>query len=492
MAKPTSAQVAAWAVACLVLPAAVRAVDYPLVDTGQEICYGNAGRMDYPAAGRLFYGQDAQYAGASPSYRDNGDGTVGDLVTGLMWQKDPGDKVTWAQAVTGAATCRLGGHDDWRLPSIKELYSLVDFSGVTGFGEGSTVPFISTDYFVQRLGNTSAGERFIDAQTWSATQYVGTTMGGNETVFGVNFIDGRIKGYPKYRPGPSRRQGHRLHARYVRGNAAYGRNDLVDNGDGTVTDRATGLMWQQADDGAARDWQGALACAEGLELAGYGDWRLPNAKELQSIVDYMRAPDVTGSPAIDPVFSTTEIRDPAGSPGQYPNFWTSTTHLDGPTPGGSAVYVCFGKAQGVMRGRLLDVHGAGAQRSDPKAGNRDDYPTYHGPQGDVRYVFNYVRCVRGGMAAPRLGASAEAAAKASAAERRLASARPPGGNGRPGAGPGRQGGPPSFDQIDANGDGRISRAEFRGPPEHFTRFDRNRDGSLSRDELPQGPPPGRR
>lgn len=47
-----------------------------------------------------------------------------------------------------------------------------------------------------------------------------------------------------------------------------------------------------------------------------------------------------------------------------------------------------------MHDQLTDVHGAGAQRSDPKTGNRDDYPLYWGPQGDVRYVFNYVRCVR--------------------------------------------------------------------------------------------------
>lgn len=42
----------------------------------------------------------------------------------------------------------------------------------------------------------------------------------------------------------------------------------------------------------------------------------------------------------------------------------------------------------------MDVHGAGAQRSDPKSGNKNDYPQYFGPQGDVRYVYNYVRSVR--------------------------------------------------------------------------------------------------
>jgi len=157
---------------------------------------------------------------------------------------------------------------------------------------------------------------------------------------------------------------------------------------------ATGLMWQQADDGQSRDWEEALSYAENLELANHSDWRLPNAKELQSIVDYTRSPQTTQSPAIDPIFATTEINDPDGNSGQYPFFWTSTTHLDGVNPYASAAYVAFGEGQGKMNGVLMDVHGAGCQRSDPKSGDRNDYPQFQGPQGDVRYVYNFVRCVR--------------------------------------------------------------------------------------------------
>ena len=43
---------------------------------------------------------------------------------------------------------------------------------------------------------------------------------------------------------------------------------------------------------------------------------------------------------------------------------------------------------------LMDVHGAGAQRSDPKAGNPADFPKGRGPQGDVIRIYNYVRLVR--------------------------------------------------------------------------------------------------
>jgi hypothetical protein len=43
---------------------------------------------------------------------------------------------------------------------------------------------------------------------------------------------------------------------------------------------------------------------------------------------------------------------------------------------------------------LIDVHGAGAQRSDPKAGDPAQYPYGRGPQGDDIRIYNYVRCVR--------------------------------------------------------------------------------------------------
>jgi len=73
----------------------------------------------------------------------------------------------------------------------------------------------------------------------------------------VNFADGRIKGYPRdigAQGGPQRE-----FVRYVRGNLNYGVNDFKDNGDGTITDAATGLMWSEADSGAGMNWEDALA-----------------------------------------------------------------------------------------------------------------------------------------------------------------------------------------------------------------------------------------
>lgn len=364
---------------------------YPIVHTGVETLYTNIGTTSNLSEGETFYGQDANYRVNSPSYTDNGDGTITDNITGLMWEQDMGDKITFDDASLKAESSTLGEHSDWRVPSLKELYSLIQFTGSVN-GAVSISMFIDTDYFNQPLGDTSIGEREIDAQTWCSTEYVGLTMGGDKTVFGVNFVDGRIKGYPKYLKSTG--APNTMYFRMVRGNIEYGKNSFTDNGDGTVSDTATGLMWQTADDGTGRDWEEALTYAENLELASYTDWRLPSTKELQSIVDYSRSPQTTDSPAIDPIFYTTEINDPNGNPGQYPLFWTSTTHLDGVNPNASAAYIAFGEGQGEMNGVLMDVHGAGCQRSDPKSGNINNYPQFFGPQGDVRYVYNYVRCVR--------------------------------------------------------------------------------------------------
>lgn len=364
---------------------------YPIVDTDVKTFYTDLAITTTLSESDAFYGQDANYAGNQPSYTNNGNGTITDNVTGLMWEHDMDEKITFEEAIEKADESTLGGYSDWRVPTIKELYSLILFTGQAR-GEQAIDLFIDTEYFLHPIGDVSIGEREIDAQTWSSTEYVGWVMNGSEVAFGVNFIDGRIKGYPKIKPGTG--VANKMYFRMVRGNTSYGINTFSDNNDGTISDKATGLMWQKADDGTARNWENALSYAGNLALAGYSDWRLPNAKELQSIVDYSRSPQTTNSPAIDPVFETTEINDPEGNPGQYPYFWTGTTHLDGANPYAYAAYIAFGEGLGKMNGVLMDVHGAGCQRSDPKSGDINDYPQYLGPQGDARIVYNYVRCVR--------------------------------------------------------------------------------------------------
>jgi hypothetical protein len=379
---------------------------YPIVDTAQTNYYNASTTISAPATNAAFYGQDGQYVGRQPSYTVSADGlTVYDNVTGLTWTRshdwdddgdlDADDKMTQANAVAFAATLNAsnyGGYTDWRLPSTKEIYSLMNFNGTdpdpTATDSSGLTPFIDDTVFEIGYGDVDAGERIIDSQFAVTTIYVDTVMEGQVAMFGLNLVDGRIKGYPTL-------TGKTYYAYYCRGNTAYGINDFETNGDGTVTDHATGLMWAQADSGTGMDWETSLNYAETNTLAGYTDWRLPNAKELQSLLDYTRSPSTTGSPAIDLLFSSTQITNMAGE-ADFPWYWSGTTHLRYTGSAASGVYVCFGRGTGSMDGStVIDVHGAGCQRSDPKTGDPASYPVISsGPQGDVQRVFNHVRLVR--------------------------------------------------------------------------------------------------
>lgn len=337
----------------------------------------------------------------TPSYTDNGDGTITDNVTGLMWQKGFG-VMTWDQAQEYARKARDGDYDDWRLPSVKEMYSLILFTGTDVSSRemsrlpGGARPFIDTDFFDFEYG--SNGDRVIDSQYLTSTLYRGKTMGRSETLFGVNFADGRIKGYPLVtRQGPKH-----YSVRLVRGSSEYGRNLFVDNQDETISDKATGLMWAKNDSGKAMDWQQAQLWVQQQNkrnYLGYTDWVLPDAKQLHSIVDYSRSPQATASAAIDSVFAITTIKDEGGND-NYPFFWASSEHRNTSGRRANAVYFCFGEALGFMKSRrasgvqLMDVHGAGAQRSDPKTGAAGRFPEGRGPQGDVVRGEHFVRLVR--------------------------------------------------------------------------------------------------
>lgn len=75
---------------------------------------------------------------------------------------------------------------------------------------------------------------------------------------------------------------------------------------------------------------------------------------LQSLIDYDRAPGVTSSAAIDPIFNITQITNEGGET-DYPWFWTSTTHKRFNGSGSSGVYICFGRAIGYMHSKWMDV-----------------------------------------------------------------------------------------------------------------------------------------
>ena len=388
--------------------------NYVQIATGQVSTYDEDGNeVTQLQPGDSLYGQDANYLkGKTMSFQKNKNGTVTDLNSGLMWEEVPtSEGFDWQGAKDYAENLELGGYDDWRMPTLKELYSISDFS------EGW--PYLDTTYF--SLVNNEHVDK--SEQYWSINQYVGHTEEGSYTAaFGVNHATGHIKAYPGEKPkdrgdrkgppsGNQKTQGQEgekrdenrppppgdgerptgnpmlKHVRAVRG-AIYGTNEFVDNSNETITDKATGLMWAKNDSGKGLDWKNALMYAENSELAGYLDWRLPNVKELQGIVDYNYAPGAQDASkegsAINPIFNTSEITNENGDK-DYPYFWTSTSaRFQKGKPYYYAWYVSFGRA---VNNQGLDFHGAGAVRFDTKHEN--------GPasEGGERY-YNYVRLVR--------------------------------------------------------------------------------------------------
>ena len=93
----------------------------------------------------------------------------------------------------------------------------------------------------------------------------------------------------------------------------------TDNGNGTTTDNRTGLMWVKdgnsagCNNGGILTWDAAITFCEGLTYAGYSDWRLPNRRELMSIVDYG-----TSYPSINATYFPNT---------QSNRYWTSTTYI---------------------------------------------------------------------------------------------------------------------------------------------------------------------
>ena len=394
----------------------LKAKSYVQIATGQVLTYGEDGEiLEGLTPQDALYGQDANYLkGKTMAYTKNDDGIITDENSGLMWEEVPtSEGFDWQGAKDYAENLELGGYDDWRLPTAKELYSISDFS------EGW--PYLDTTYF-SLVNNTHVDK---SEQYWTSNQYVGHTEEGQyAAVFGVNHATGHIKAYPGeepedrgdrkgpppgnqnpqgqerpegddegQRPPPSsegeRPKGNPMlkHVRAVRGQV-YGVNDFQDNNDETITDKASGLMWSKNDSKKGLDWKNALYYAEHATLAGYSDWRLPNVKELQGIVDYDFAPGAKDTskegPAIDPIFNTSEITN-ENNDLDYPYFWSSTSaHFQKGKPFYYAWYVAFGRA---VNNEGLDFHGAGAVRFDTKHEN--------GPasEGGERY-YNYVRLVR--------------------------------------------------------------------------------------------------
>jgi triacylglycerol esterase/lipase EstA (alpha/beta hydrolase family) len=274
-------------------------------DTGQITSYTST------------FGEDSDYTINPPSYTDNGNGTVTDNVTGLVWQQEDDNQTRiWSSALIYCNNSTLGAYTDWRLPTQKELNNIVDYEvhnlAINPVFSGTN----SSDYW------SSASDYDTDYAWYTSFEY-----GGVSTSY---------KRYKNY-------------VRCVRGGSeSYTLPfDFLDNRNGTVTHSSTGLVWQQEDDNIISRWEIAISYCEGLTFAGKGDWRLPNVKELQTLVDYSK-----DNPATDlSLFPGTNSSD----------YWSSTT-----TAFNMIVAWCVSFYDGDMSTR---------------------YKSFN----------NYVRCVRGGQ-----------------------------------------------------------------------------------------------
>ena len=125
----------------------------PGLPSGTPFATGDDAYYADPAANDIGYprGKGAWAAYNTGRFTDNGDGTVTDNATGLMWLKDPasvftGGACNWATAISSCESLSFAGYDDWRLPNIRELLSIVDYGRYNGDPQGD-VAAVDKTYF---------------------------------------------------------------------------------------------------------------------------------------------------------------------------------------------------------------------------------------------------------------------------------------------------------------------------------------------------------
>jgi len=231
--------------------------------------------------------------------------------------------------VANVNAANLCGHNDWRLPSAHELKSIVHY--------GSSSPSIDSTYFP----NTSLAKPYWSATTaknavnaWAVTFQTGVSLALDKSMlFSVRLVRG---GTPET-SGACSAGNPRINVFESTPTSDF---DIHNNG--TVTHMKTGLMWKRCAEG--QDWNGstcvngadtpnwstALSTAEASTFAGHNDWRLPNVKELQSIVEAC---------GYEPAINTTVF--PNTPPNVADHFWSASTYMPSP---GYAWGVAFGYA----------------------------------------------------------------------------------------------------------------------------------------------------
>lgn len=258
-----------------------------------------------------------------PRFTDNGDGTVTDNETGLIWLRDVGclPVSDWSQAQQACAALKSGDcglsdgsqPGDWRMPSIGELIGLLDYRFLPALSNtAGSAPWRQGDPFE----NVS-----LDDLYWSATA---AAQAPTALAWGGAFNNGNI--YNDFQSSP-------YHPWPVRGPvAAPVPQRFTINGDGTVTDNQTRLVWlQNANAFGLLRWSDAIKSVGSLASGQHGledeskpgDWRLPTMKELLNLLDFRYA---------GPVVSNTAGTLPATQGDPFDNivisnlYWSATTY----------------------------------------------------------------------------------------------------------------------------------------------------------------------
>ena len=213
------------------------------------------------------------------------DGTVTDVVTGLVWQQTvPAQRRSWSAAKDVCQALVLGGRDDWRLPSRIELVSLIEHR--------RSDPSLDLTAFPFTPGAGPASDWF-----WTSTP----AAGAPEKAWYVYFYFG----YPDVDE-----QSSEFAVRCVRDGTSAVPRPAYEIAAETARDPGTGLVWQRGISPAGLDFAGAARhCAE-LVLAGAGGWRVPTLTELETLVDDSR---------VSPAIHVPTFPDSTSEP-----FWTST------------------------------------------------------------------------------------------------------------------------------------------------------------------------
>ena len=236
--------------------------------TGLHDCFDNNKKIDCPVSGEDFYGQDAQYAEAGMcAWHDFAvnsefpeEPTVLNRNTGLEWTQNFFQE-SWEEAIDYCENLTYAGKSDWRLPTMREIFSIHNERGATDF---TTLHSI---YFPKLYTSTAF---WASDSCLSDSDYAWAS--GAAGYGGITY-----KGYKTHKYGFLCVRGEKFPA------PVFEVSTL--NGDEVVTDPVTGLVWQK-DYVFKGDWKQALNYCESLVYAGYSDWRLPNRNEILSLIDY--------------------------------------------------------------------------------------------------------------------------------------------------------------------------------------------------------------